>query len=123
MARPFQIDNSLIDSKGNFWIGTQGQSIQKWNKTTKSFEAIPFLLKLPGIDTLVANKNIAAFGLAELKNGNILASSYQHGLYFYNQNSNSFDEFKLTGEFANLWELLRLWRIGVEKSGFPAEIQ
>ncbi len=95
----FNMSHSLIDSKGNLWIATQGQSIQKWNKSTRKFEAIPFLLELAGVDTLVANKNVPTFGLVELKNGNILASSYTNGIFFYNQNNNSFDKFNFATNY------------------------
>ena len=92
-----QIYTSLADSKNNFWITTSGRSVQKWNKSKKRWELIPFVMEIQGADSLVKSETNTAIAITELRNGNILASEFSLGIFYYNESSNSFEQFKFAG--------------------------
>lgn len=91
------IFRSLVDSKGNFWIGTQGRSAQKWDKEKKQWNIVPFLLQVEGVDSLVKSQVSGVACLTELKNGNLLAADFTNGIFYYNENSNTFESFRFAG--------------------------
>ncbi len=91
------IFRSLIDSKNNFWITTQRRSVQKWNEQKQQWELIPFLIEVDGVDTLVRREINSTFAIKELKNGNLLVSDFVEGIFYYNESSNVFEEFKFAG--------------------------
>ena len=95
--RDVNIFRSHLDTKKNLWVGTQGRGIQKWNKDTNEFEIIPMMLNAEGQDTLVKSYFEAVLGMGELKNGNFLASSFTGGIFFYNENSEQFEQYSLAG--------------------------
>ena len=93
-TRQINIVRSIIDSKKNFWIGTQGRSVQKWNKEKERWEIVPFMMEVAGSDSLVKSLVNAVFAICELRNGNILASDWMGGIFYYNEISNRFEPFK-----------------------------
>ena len=96
-SQGISIFRTLVDSKGNFWITTQGRSVQRWDKTKRRWELIPMLITVEGVDTLVRAELSAAIAITELRNGNLLTSSFQDGIFYYNENSNSFEQFNFAG--------------------------
>lgn len=88
---------SLVDSKNNFWITTQTRGVQKWNKVEKKWESIPFMMQVEGVDTLVKSLSAPAFGIFELRNGNLLVSTFNSGVYYYNRSNNLFEPFNFAG--------------------------
>ena len=97
LQQNIEIFNSLADSKNNFWISTRGKSIQKWNKNKQQWELIPFITTIQGVDSLVTSETNTAIAISELRNGNILASEFSLGIFYYNESSNSFEQFKFAG--------------------------
>lgn len=97
VSQPANISHSLIDSKNNFWITTQGRAVQRWNKEEKQWNAVPFNLPIDGEDTLAISYSVPAFAITELRNGNILVTSFVNGVFYYNESSNSFDPFNFAG--------------------------
>ncbi len=97
LSQGINILRSLLDSKNNFIIGTQGKSAQKWNKNLKRWEIIPFMVEVNGVDTLVKRDVNGIFALLELRNGNILASEFSNGIFYYNESSKMFEPFKFAG--------------------------
>jgi len=92
-----QIFRSLVDSKNNFWITTQGRSAQKWNEAEKKWEIVPIMLQVESVDTLVESKVGAVLGIRELRNGNLLVSTFTNGIYYYNESTNLFEPFNFAG--------------------------
>lgn len=92
-----QIFRSLLDSKGDFWICTAGRSAQKWDKVNKRWELIPLLTNVDGVDTLVSTESSSVTALTELRNGNLLCSSFSKGIFYYNENSKAFEMFRFAG--------------------------
>ena len=86
---------TLVDSKKNFWISTTGSGVQRWNKELKKFEIIPFLINISDSLTKVTNTVVIAF--SQLRNGNILAANFSGGIYFYNEDSNAFEKYNVSG--------------------------
>ncbi len=92
-----EIFRSLTDSKNNFWITTRGRSVQKWNKIKKRWELIPFITEVQGTDSLIKSETNAVAAITELRNGNILAAEFSLGIFYYNESSNSFEQFNFAG--------------------------
>ncbi len=88
---------SLIDSKNNFWISSQGRSVQRWDKEKEQWELIPFMWEVSGSDSLVKSEFNHVFALTELRNGNILAAEFNNGIFYYNENSTRFEPFIFVG--------------------------
>ncbi|MDZ7763857.1 MAG: SpoIIE family protein phosphatase [Melioribacteraceae bacterium] len=97
LQQDIQIAHTLIDTKKNFWIGTQGRSVQKWNKEKQKWDLIPMMMEVEGVDTLVETELAGALGITQLRNGNILVSSFTAGIYYYNEASNKFEPFNFAG--------------------------
>lgn len=103
ISQEVPIFRSLVDSKNNFWIATQGKSVQKWNKDRKEWELIPFMLDVDGSDSLIASELTGVAAITELRNGNLLASIVNMGIYYYNENSNAFEKFSFPGSSHINW--------------------
>ncbi|MBZ0179276.1 MAG: SpoIIE family protein phosphatase [Melioribacteraceae bacterium] len=91
------IFRSFVDSKNNFWITTQGRSAQKWNNAEKKWEIVPVMMQVEGVDTLVKSSSSPAVAINELKNGNLLISTFNGGIYYYNESRNLFEPFNFAG--------------------------
>lgn len=91
------IFRTLVDSKNNFWITTQGRSVQRWNVSLKKWQIVPVMMRVEGVDTLVKSYSAPTIGIRELRNGNLLVSTFNSGIYFYNESSNLFEPFNFAG--------------------------
>lgn len=67
LQQDIQIAHTLIDTKKNFWISTQGRSVQKWNKEKQKWDLIPMMMEVEGVDTLVETELAGALGITQLR--------------------------------------------------------
>src|SRR5690606_2241188 len=63
----------------------------------KKWEIVPIMLKAEGVDSLVKSWSMPAIAIRELKNGNLLISTFTGGIHFYNESSRLFEPFNFPG--------------------------
>ncbi len=86
-----QVLSFLNDSNNRLWITTSYTGVQLYDKKIKKFQGINFRDYSGKIIHFDQINN--AYGLTELKNGNILVSYPQKGVFIYNPSTNEFQPY------------------------------
>jgi serine phosphatase RsbU (regulator of sigma subunit)/ligand-binding sensor domain-containing protein len=125
-----RVMNFLNDSKGRLWIATSYTGVQIFDTSINNFREIDFR-DYSGELISYASQSItrvlrvgAAFrhiisNVTELKNGNILATSQNHGIFIYNSSQNEFQPYFSKPKINKITEIFedstgKLWIIATD---------
>ncbi|MEI8049183.1 MAG: two-component regulator propeller domain-containing protein [Bacteroidota bacterium] len=87
---------AMTDSNGNLWFGSSNHGIQKFNRSKNKFEQVR-------LDTTNNKAQWGeVYGLAQLKNGAIIAADYGNGIKIYNEKLSSFQSYYLSAKYSPL---------------------
>lgn len=88
---PTQPTNFLLDTKGRLWISTDFTGVQLYSKSKNKFNGINF--RDYSGNSISFSSAGYVWKVVELKNGNILASDENYGIFIFNSEKNEFQPF------------------------------